>query len=270
MDYKGLTLIYFSPTNTTKTIIEEIASGIGESIVEVIDLTKIKNRNKIKEVSGDIVLIGVPVYEEKVPVIVFQCLENINGKGKVAIIVAVYGLIGEGITLNQLKELCEKQGFTVIAGASFIGEHSFSTKEIPIAQGRPDKKDISIAKDFGGKVSKKLKDISNYENKQLIIPKGKLPMMAKVLPENSARMFTKTPEIIKDLCINCNICLNQCPNEAIEAISYKIDESKCIRCFSCVRKCPRKARKIEFKKSFITTKFLKMKSRKQANPKLYI
>ena len=31
MDYKGMSLIYFSPTNTTKGIIEEI------------DLTKLKN-----------------------------------------------------------------------------------------------------------------------------------------------------------------------------------------------------------------------------------
>lgn len=270
MDYKGMSLIYFSPTNTTKRIIEEIATGIGENIIEEIDLTKLENRDEIKEMIGDIVLIGVPVYEERIPEIIVHWLENINGKDKLAIIVAVYGIIGEGITLNQLEELCEKQGFDVIAGATFIGEHSFSTKEIPIAEGRPDKQDISIAKNFGVKIAEKLGDINDYKYKQLNIPKGKLPLMTKILPQNSARLVTKTPNIVKKLCVNCNICISQCPTEAIEAVSYKIDESKCIRCFSCVKKCPRKARGIEFKNRWIITKFLKMKSKKQAKPQIYI
>lgn len=50
----------------------------------------------------------------------------------------------------------------------------------------------------------------------------------------------------KDLCVGCNLCLNNCPQNAIsETIKiYSCDDSMCIGCGICAAVCPRKAWKM--------------------------
>ena len=47
--------------------------------------------------------------------------------------------------------------------------------------------------------------------------------------------------VIKDECIACGACIEECPVEAIVAgdDQYTIDADKCIDCGACVSKCPR-------------------------------
>lgn len=51
----------------------------------------------------------------------------------------------------------------------------------------------------------------------------------------------------KKECINCSLCLNNCPQCAIKANNkiYTIDENKCIGCTICTVVCPKKAMTIE-------------------------
>ena len=76
----------------------------------------------------------MPVYEEKIPEIIYSFLTNLIGNKKQVVLVGVYGNIGDGIVLNELDFIAKNSGFKVVAAGSFIGEHSFSTKEIPIAE----------------------------------------------------------------------------------------------------------------------------------------
>ena len=97
----SITTIYFSPTGTTKMIINSIVKGMGLVNNKIIDLTVPKIReNGVPLIDGDIVLIGVPVYEEKIPEIVYPFLSNLKGNGKPVIFVGVYGNIGDGIVLR--------------------------------------------------------------------------------------------------------------------------------------------------------------------------
>ncbi|MCH5138842.1 hypothetical protein JMF89_16870 [Clostridiaceae bacterium UIB06] len=50
---------------------------------------------------------------------------------------------------NELYSITKKSGFKVAAAGLFIGEHSFSTEETPIAKGRPNYEDLNKAKEFG-------------------------------------------------------------------------------------------------------------------------
>ena len=46
-----------------------------------------------------------------------------------------------------------------IAGGAFVGEHSFSTNELPIGKGRPDNLDIYDIDKFAQKINEKIIDL---------------------------------------------------------------------------------------------------------------
>lgn len=271
MMISSATIIYFSPTGTTKKIITSIVKGMGIVCNNPIDLTFPKVRNTIApQIDGDIVVIGVPVYEETIPKMIYPFLTSLKGSEKPVVLVAVYGNIGDGIVLNELDYITKNAGFKVVAAGSFIGEHSFSTKEVPIEEGRPNYEDLSKAEEFGRSIIRKLQKTEDLNDTFLEIPQGKLPIIAKVLPRNSARIFTKTPFADMSKCNNCGVCVKLCPMNAINKDTLKINEDECIRCFSCVKRCPKKARKIIYKPRFLVCKILRVKSKIKKTPQIYL
>ncbi|SFG08057.1 hypothetical protein SAMN05660649_00599 [Desulfotomaculum arcticum] len=70
MKIQSLKLVYFSPTGTTKTIIEGIARGINRSPVETIDITKPEVRKQqLQTLENELLIIGMPVYVGRAPII---------------------------------------------------------------------------------------------------------------------------------------------------------------------------------------------------------
>lgn len=151
-----------------------------------------------------------------------------------------------------------------------IGEHSFATEKTPIAKGRPNYEDLYKDEEFGRKIIEKMLNMNDLSNNTLQIPIGKKQLMAKILPEDSARIFTEIPIADINLCSRCNVCVKLCPMGAIDKESLEINETKCLRCFCYVRKCPKKARKIVYKSKFLVSKVLAIKNRKARMPQIYI
>ena len=115
-----------------------------------------------------------------------------------------------------------------------------------------------------------MQKIKDLDNVSLNIPKGKLPIIAQIVPKNSARLVTQKPDVDKHLCNHCNACVKFCPVGAIDESTLEINEHKCLRCFSCVKRCVKKARKIIYKSNFIVSRVLKMKNKIAKEPKLYL
>lgn len=273
MKIDKLTKIYFSPTNTTQQIVEAISMSLKIQNTKTIDLTKPEVRQNFKldiNLNNELLIIGVPVYEERIPEIIEKSLVKLSGQGQPIILIALYGNIGEGIALKQLKELVEENGFNVIGAGSFIGEHSFSNSELKIAKSRPDKDDLKKAKYFGKKIIEKLKTSNNIKNFAELDIQGELPLIAKILPRNSAKMFAEKPKIDNKKCNRCGICINICPVGAIDKKELKIDDNICLRCFACVKKCPKESRKINFKKSCLVKLILRKKGKVRKEPKIYL
>ncbi|OBR96526.1 flavodoxin [Clostridium ragsdalei P11] len=122
-------MIYFSPTGTTKKVINFIVAGMGIDNNRLIDITspKIRNLNSYI-ISEDIILIGVPVYATHIPKIVEPFLRSLKGNNKPVVLITLYGNMDNGVALNELYSIAKDSEFKVVAVGSFIGEHSFSTE----------------------------------------------------------------------------------------------------------------------------------------------
>ena len=260
-------LIYFSPTGTTRKILGSIATGIGLENPKEINLTLPRDRKGMNlPLDADLLLFGIPVYEEHIPPVIRPILETLTGDGQNAIIVAVYGNVGFGLALQEMQRLLTSKGFTVIAGAAFIGEHSFSHTGYPIAENRPDKADLEIARDFGRKIANKL----SFSSPCACTFPGHLPLMSRILPEGSAVKFAHLPDFEPAPCTLCGRCVKNCPVTAIDFTTMAIDESKCLRCFSCVRICPEKARSIKFKHTWLVKRALKKAATHRQEPQVFL
>lgn len=56
----------------------------------------------------------------------------------------------------------------------------------------------------------------------------------------SGKARLRIPEWNNELCVSCNLCVNNCPQRAITE-KYEVQESKCIGCGICSAVCPKKA-----------------------------
>ncbi len=243
------TVIYFSPTGSTKKYARTVSEAMNLKSVNEINFTAPDSRETLYEkIDSDIVIIGFPVYEEYAPDIFIESLNKLDFSGQPVLAFAVYGKIGFGLSLKQMYLNMVEKGLKVISLGALIAEHSFSTERIPLAQGRPNKQDLEDAVKLGEMfLSRAASETPSVPFEQ--VP-GKLPLMAKILPENSAGHFTKEPRINSQLCNNCRLCIEKCPVNAIND-DLSMDSGKCIRCFACVKNCKTGARKIEYKKIFL-------------------
>ena len=86
-----VTAVYFSATGNTKKCVEEMAAAIAENF-EVLDLTAYGNREVKREFSADeLVIIGMPVYAGRIPMVAAPRLKGLKGNGTPCILVASYG-----------------------------------------------------------------------------------------------------------------------------------------------------------------------------------
>lgn len=245
MKINRVKLVYFSPTGSTKRIIEEIAKGI-EAPIGQVDLTRPEAKNRDYEDFGDeLAIIGSPVYAGRIPVEAIRRLRRLRAHNTPAVTLVVYGNRAYEDALIELTDLVSELGFKPIAGGAFIAEHSFSTPEVPIAEGRPDGSDLEKAREFGAKIKEKLLAAKNVGDISPVTVPGIRPYRDEFRKSRAAKPGTEpaAPITKQDLCTRCGKCAEVCPNEAI-TIGSTIETRRdaCIRCYACIKNCPTGAR----------------------------
>lgn len=235
---RKLKLVCFSPTGTTKRILRGIGRGIDRGTADLIDLTLPDARkHKLHTSEEDLLVVGVPVYMGRVPSILLEWLNGIHADGSPAVCVVVYGNRAYEDALVEMEDILKKRGCIPIAGAAYIGEHSYSSSTIPIAKGRPDKSDLDHAEYFGQKINEKLRSISSLDQIPVLNLPGNCPV------GNATMLWSLDFIAVNRECIQCGTCWENCPVGAIDATdSQLIDKEKCITCCACIRHCPQKAR----------------------------
>lgn len=235
MNIENAQLIYFSPTGTSKNVVNAIARGFDGISSEETDLTHPQYQTCGSLGPNDLAVIGVPVYAGRVPALAVERMKDLNGSNTPAVIVAVYGNRAFEDALVELRDIVAEKGFQIVAAAAFVGEHSFSTDEYPIAAGRPDADDVAKAREFGRSVIKAVSSLDADAANPIDIP-GNVPY------RDGVGNFPFTPVVDQDTCTQCGVCVENCPTGSIssdDAISIAVES--CILCSSCVKICPEDA-----------------------------
>ena len=175
MNIESTGLIYFSPTQTTKKVIEGIAQGLQATTEQYFDLTLPDAiAQTCQEFTQDLAIIGAPVYAGRLPSVMLSRFKQIKGNGRPAVIVVVYGNRAYEDALIELRNIALEVGFKPIAAGAFIGEHSYSTSDLPIAAGRPDAEDMVKAHAFGKAIREKFMTGISRPSELLQVP-GNFP-----------------------------------------------------------------------------------------------
>ena len=239
MEVKKVKLISFSPTGTTQKIVESIAKGIAVDDVAHINVTLPEGaQQSIPPLSDELVIIGAPVYGGRLPVDAVKRFKRLKASNTLAVLVVVYGNREFEDALLELKNLAIAIGFNPVAGGAFIGEHSFATADVPIANGRPDSQDVQMAIDFGAKIKHKVAALPSPDAPMDFQIPGRFPYEA-----DGARSMAVAPVTTEDTCTVCGTCAGVCPTAAISINgSVATEIALCIRCCACVKNCPTGAR----------------------------
>jgi ferredoxin len=273
MDIKTVSCVYFSPTGTTRTIVENIAEGMQAGKAGMVDFTK-RSQRSARTFDKEIVIIGVPVYYGRVPEEAVSCLALLTAKQTPAVLVAVYGNRAYDDALKELCDTAEARGFIPVAAGAFIGEHSYSSSACPIAQGRPDESDLEKARAFGHEVSKKMSGLDSVEKAVLNVVPGNFPYIeAKTLNliKEARKNTSFAPETDVALCTKCGKCVEVCPTGAVSPDeTYITDKWQCIICHACVKICPENARIMQNESFDAKIKWLYDICQSRKEPECYI
>jgi ferredoxin/flavodoxin len=235
-----LTAVWFSPTGTTKRVVETIAAGIGAGTTIHVSLAA--GEPPAGGIGADLVLLGMPVHAGRIPAFAREAFEKAlpDLRPAPAVLVCVYGNNKVGDALRELDDLARRAGLTPVAAASFVGEHSFSTAKRPIAVDRPDPQDLAEAEAFGSSVAKRFAEAAGGGAPWRLpeLP-GTVPVGPAIVPDAAP------PEIDRTRCGKCGTCVAVCPAKAVsmQPQGPVTDAAKCIHCYACIRSCPEGARR---------------------------
>lgn len=258
------TAIYFSPTGNTKKYTEAMAAAVTADY-EVLDLTKVQNKEVQREFGADeLVIIGMPVYAGRIPMAAAPRLDGLKGNGTPCILVATYGNRHYDDALVEMEDIAKKNGFVVKGAAALIGRHTYGEIEV----NRPDAADLEAAADFAKRICAALdknaeqkctctdtarrieemgvctpsvkgdeKDASDEktenaaENSMESTIPGNRPYQKEAIPGGKFKPLTS------DACVGCGVCKEECPVAAI-GDDFQVNPETCISCFRCIRNCP--------------------------------
>jgi ferredoxin len=261
-------LIYFSPTGTTRQVLTATAEGVAVAGLHHRDLT-LPDAARLTSASRTVpermlALIGVPVYAGRVPPVAIERLQGLRGARQPAVLVVVYGNRAYEDALLELYDVTTELAFVPIAGAAFIGEHSYSSAATPIAAGRPDDNDLRRARAFGAQIADRLRMSADLT-----------PLAAPEIPGNRPyRAGWKTSDAAAstrtELCTLCGRCADVCPVAAI-AIHDEVhtDALRCIPCTACVKACPTGARILDDEHILRIAEWLNTNYSERRDPEIY-
>lgn len=231
---RPVTIAYFSPTQGTKKAAEILAEGLTQS-PQYLDLTRRKFRKQVKVFKEQELLVAAaPVYGGQLPRIEEGLFTNLKGNHTPCVLMAAYGNRHYDDTLAQMKKILTDRGFICIGAIAPVIPHIFSDK---LGTGRPDQKDQEQIRRFAVLIKKRLQEAQMQGLKEITVPGN---------PNSDPKIMKPVEKKInREICTNCQICVQKCPVNAISRDTLEISAEKCINCMRCAKVCPTGARTFE-------------------------
>jgi len=167
-------------------------------------------------------------------------LHTLNSDGSMTIAERIKSVVAEGVDVaisadhnylsdypSVLKKLSLAEYIAVL-----IGQEVRAVPHVEIAGGRGlgevDLSQISL--------NSKLIPVTDFKLPTTFVP----GLTGVVLNRLLSRWINCAPEIIKESCQACGICIKHCPGEAMQmkADYPQVDRDKCINCYCCQEMCP--------------------------------
>lgn len=208
--------------------------------------------------AGAVAIFAVPVYGRHVAPAALERLREIRGEGTPAIVLAVYGNRSFGTAVAELASFVAERGFVPVAAGAFVGEHSYSTPETPIAQGRPDAQDLAAATAFGAQVREKLAKTGSSPGRNPetasdtaattrttqtdSMDAAKAPATGALVPIDPAKLREpRTPLLPKLRFIRFVLGYRRRQKRNPVVLLPEGDAARCTQCGRCVALCPTQA-----------------------------
>ena len=228
---RQVTAAFFSPTGGTRKTVEIFTEFLTQN-PRYLDLGRRKLRKeKWKFSSNDFLVAAAPVYGGQLPDIQEPLFSNLQGEKTPCVIMAAYGNRHYDDTLAQMQHRLEKQGFICIGAIAPIVPHVYS--EV-LGNGRPDEKDVQILRRFAVETKKRVENGEKYGFVSVQLPGNPEPAPKQMKPVK--KYFRR------ELCRNCQACVQKCPVNGISQETLEIREDLCLNCMACVKVCAAGAR----------------------------
>ena len=161
--------------------------------------------------------------------------DRLRGSGALAVPVVLFGNRNYDDALMELSQLLTAGGFTCVAGAAFVGEHSFSRT---LGAGRPNDADAAEMDDFADHIAAKL---AKGDTSPVTVG-GCDPVRPYYTPRDRhgspINILKVKPKTDMSKCTRCGWCAAHCPMGSISAEDPQQVPGVCIKCCACVKGCP--------------------------------
>ena len=240
MSIAAVHAVYFSGTGTTEKTVRRIArrlaDRLGAAYTEY-SYTLPEVRKRVLTIpAGDLAVVGCPTYAGRVPNLLMPYLRDmVRGAGALAVPVVLFGNRNYDDALMELSKLLTADGFTCVAGAAFVGEHSFSRT---LGAGRPNAADEAEMDAFADRIAAKLAAGDTTP----VTVGGCDPIRPYYTPRdrhgNPINILKVKPKTDMTKCSGCGWCAAHCPMGSIDPHDPSQVPGICIKCCACVKGCP--------------------------------
>lgn len=230
--------VYFSGTGNTKYCLTRIMNNLGSKNIQ-----SIEENNVLEEIKKEeIIYFAYPIQFSFYPLIVENFIKNNKElwKNKKVFLIATMGLFsGDGA--GSVARLLKKYEAKIIGGLHLRMPDSVADKTTLIKPFEKNKQIITKTEEKIKLTSELIKQ-GKYPHEGLSFLRHLCGLFGQRLWFKNYNKRCKNKLKINKDCLQCGLCVNNCPMHNLELKDGKIESlGNCTLCYRCVNNCPKEA-----------------------------